>query len=453
MTQHWPPQLKKEKGLIAEHFMVAIPRGIGLHIYLIEENPTKRTRILISQDGQHLGEIRRAGSYVVGPGSQIAGRPYEALTNNAPVKVEDAEEWTAELLESFGVSLRKAPPQAAQHERGPIDIEGVDADGSLALALKVLHPERANWLCALLQEPKVPTRYSSPSEADYDAVSALIEAGMSDQEVAAIWIQSPLGQRSKVQGRSEYVALTVANARAAAEVRKTGIATSARPILAAQEGEADSVVGEAIKAGQMGVEVDLLRAVNQTPRLIDQLHEFEERLAGIGVALDPGTVQSLIAERQKGPFMISAAPGIGKTHQVVQLAEEHDMVVNRPVLHAVPSHKSFANVERHGYWEHWQGHANGEDGGEPCPSSVLGNKGYRPGRDCTCGWIRPADDGGHVPTVSPVEYLLADTPDGRPPRPEALSQDRQLGLPVFETNAGPVTKPNSNRYMRTGLLV
>ena len=73
-------QLKKDKGLIAEHFMVATPRGNGLHIYLIEENPTKRTRILISQDGQHLGEIRRAGSYVVGPGSQIAGRRYEALT-------------------------------------------------------------------------------------------------------------------------------------------------------------------------------------------------------------------------------------------------------------------------------------------------------------------------------------------------------------------------------------
>ena len=85
---------------------------------------------------------------------------------------------------------------------------------------------------------------------------------------------------------------------------------------------------------------------------------MEAQLAGDGVP-DPGTVQSLIAELQKGPRLISAAPGIGKTHQVVQLAEEHDMVVNRPVLHAVPSHKSFANVERHGYWEHWQGHANG----------------------------------------------------------------------------------------------
>ena len=412
-------QLKKDKGLIAEHFMVATPRGNGLHIYLIEENPTKRTRVLISQDGQHLGEIRRAGSYVVGPGSQIAGRRYEGLTNNPLVKVEDAEEWTAELLESFGVHLREAPPQAAQHERDPIDTEGVDADGSLALALQVFHTERANRLCALLQDPKEWARHPSRSEADYAAVSTLIEAGMSDQEVAAIWIQSPLGQRSKVQGRSEYVALTIANARAASEVRKIGIGTSAQTA-GNIEKPYDEVVGEAIKTGHLAVEVDLLQAVNRTPRLLDQIHVVQERMAGIGAPLDPGTVQSLIAELQKGPLMISAAPGIGKTHQVVQLAEEHDMVVNRPVLHAVPSHKSFANVERHGYWEHWQGHANGEGGGEPCPASVLGNKGYRPGPDCTCGWIRPADDGGHVPTVSPVEYLLADTPDGLPLRPEAL---------------------------------
>ena len=109
MTQHWPPQLKKEKGLIAEHFMVATPHGNGLHIYLIEENPTKRTRILISQDGQPIGEIRRAGSYVVGPGSQIAGGRYKALTNNALVKLEDAEEWTAELLAGFRDAFAGGP--------------------------------------------------------------------------------------------------------------------------------------------------------------------------------------------------------------------------------------------------------------------------------------------------------------------------------------------------------
>jgi len=192
-------QLKKDRRLIAGHFMVATPRGNGLHIYLLEENPAKRTRILISQDGQHLGEIRRKGSYVVGPGSQIAGRPYEALTNNTLVKVEDAEEWTAELLAGFGVHLREAPPQAAQHEREPIDTEGVDADGSLDLALKVLHPERANRLYALLQDPKEWARHPSRSEADYAAVSTLIEAGRSDQEVAAIWIQSPLGQTPSIQ--------------------------------------------------------------------------------------------------------------------------------------------------------------------------------------------------------------------------------------------------------------
>ena len=411
-------QLKADAEFIAQHFVVSTPRRGGLHLYLVEENPAQQSRVLSSQDGRRLGELQRGGRYVVGPGSRIAGRQYRALTNNPPAKVEDAEEWLAEMFERYGVVLRRSHQTEIQ-EWAPIEFEGVDADASLERAIQSLQPERGKRLIAGLQQGGDSEGQSSRSEADFAAVSTLIEAGLTDPEVAAIWMHSPLGQRRKVQRRPDYVARTIANAHAAVEVGKLGSVTSARPTNIMPAPRGNSLVGEAIKTGQLAVEVDLLGAVNFEARLVDKLEKMEAQLAGDGVP-DPGTKQSLIAELKKGPRLISAAPGIGKTHQVVQLAEEHDMVVNRPVLHAVPSHKSFANVERHGYWEHWQGHANGEGGGEPCPASVLGNKGYRPGPDCTCGWIRPADDGGHVPTVSPVEYLLADTPDGLPLRPEAL---------------------------------
>ena len=242
---------------------------------------------------------------------------------------------------------------------------------------------------------------------------------MSDQEVAAIWMQSTLGQRPKVQRRPEYVALTIANARAAVEVQKLGAGSSSQPAGNLDKPD-DRIVAEAIKTSQLAVELDLLRAISRAPRLLDQIHEFEERLAGIGAPLDPGTVQKMQMELEKGPSLISAAPGVGKTHKVVKLAEETEMVRYHPILHAVPSHKSFYNVGRKPYWEYWEGHFKSDDARAACPAYVRGNKGYALGRDCNCGWIRPDANADHLPTVAPVEYLLADTPDGPPLRPEAL---------------------------------
>jgi len=408
-------QLKEDAELVGGHFMVATPSRSGLHIYLLENNPTQQTRVLTSQDGQHLGEIRRAGSYVVGPGSKIAGRRYRPLTNNAPATVEDAEEWLADTLERFGVTLRQIRQQSVPQEWGPVDTEGVDPQAALDKALQALDPRQAEQLKAVLQGPQGWVQYSSRSEADWFAVLTLIQGGLSDAEVAAVWRHSALGQRDKVQ-RGNYVARTIANARAAIEVHKLGVGTSAVPTLVKQNTAADSVVVEARKAGQLAVEVDLLKAVNRMPRLADRLLELDED----GEPPDPGTVQNLLEELRKGPRLISAAPGVGKTYQVVQLAEESNMLLNHPILHLVPSHKSFGNVKRQPKWEHWQGHSDGEDGREPCPAYVRANKGYRPGRDCNCGWIASGDDPPGLPTVAPVEYVLADSPEGPPLRPAAM---------------------------------
>ncbi len=287
------------------------------------------------------------------------------------------------MFERYGVVLRRSRQTEIQ-EWAPIEFEGVDADASLERAIQSLQPERGKRLISGLQQGGDSEGQSSRSEADFAAVSTRIEAGLIDPEVAAIWMHSPLGQRRKVQRRPDYVARTIANAHAAVEVGKLGSVTSARPTNIMPAHRSDSLVGQAIKTGQLAVEVDLLSAVNFEARLVVRLKEAEDQVVRDEVP-DPGTMQSLVADLQKGPRLISAAPGIGKTHQVVQLAEEHDMVVNRPVLHAVPSHKSVANVERQSFWDHWQGHSSGEDGDEPCPASMLGNKGYRPGRDCTCG--------------------------------------------------------------------
>jgi len=412
-------QLKADAEFIAQHFVVSTPRRGGLHLYLVEENPAQQSRVLSSQDGRRLGELQRGGRYVVGPGSRIAGRQYRALTNNPPAKVEDAEEWLAEMFERYGIALRRSHQTEIQ-EWAPIEFEGVDADASLERAIQSLQPERGKRLIAGLQQGGDTEGQSSRSEADFAAVLTLIEAGLTDPEVAAIWMHSPLGHRRKVQRRPDYVARTIANAHAAVEVGKLGSVTSARPTNIMPAPRGDSLVGEAIKTGQLAVEVDLLVALNRPSRIMDWIQEFEEGLAQIGVAPDLGTVQQLLTELRKGPMLMSAAPGIGKTYQVVQLAEEPDMVLNHPVLHAVPSHKSFSNVARQGFWDHWQGHATGEDGREPCPVNQLGTKGYRQGQDCKCGWVHPGRNANRLPTVTPVEYLLADTPDGPPLRPEAL---------------------------------
>jgi hypothetical protein len=410
-------QLKEDAALLAEHFMVATPRGNGVHIYVIEEIADQRSRVLKSQDRRRLGDLQRAGKYVVGPGSSIAGQQYTALNDNPPAKVEDAEVWLADMLERFGVALRRSR-QTETTEWSPIDSGGVDADAALGVAIKDLAPSSGDDLCELLQNPERWAKFSSQSDADFAAVSNLIEAGLSDTEVAAVWRHSPLGQRDKMR-RKDYMARTIANARQNSEAFASVVGTSARVNGSAKRATDDSIVEEAIKTSQVAVDFDLLHEINYMPRLVESFQELLDQLAQ-GVPLDPGTVQKMQVAFEKGPLLIRAAPGVGKTHRVVKLAEETDMVLYRPILHAVPSHKSFDNVRRKPYWEHWEGHSKGDDRGNACPAYVRGNKGYALGRDCTCGWI-PADaDADHLPTVAPVEYLLADTPDGPPLRPEAL---------------------------------
>ena len=140
-------QLKADAEFIAQHFVVSTPRRGGLHLYLVEENPAQQSRVLSSQDGRRLGELQRGGRYVVGPGSRIAGRQYRALTNNPPAKVEDAEEWLAEMFERYGVVLRRSHQTEIQ-EWAPIEFEGVDADASLERAIQSLQPERGKRLIA-----------------------------------------------------------------------------------------------------------------------------------------------------------------------------------------------------------------------------------------------------------------------------------------------------------------
>ena len=91
-------------------------------------------------------------------------------------------------------------------------------------------------------------------------MSELIEAGLSDAEVAAVWKTSELGQRSKVQRRPDYVARTIANAHARIDIQEpvgTSASTPHEPTA-----ESESVVREAVKAAGSAVQVGLLRAVN-----------------------------------------------------------------------------------------------------------------------------------------------------------------------------------------------
>jgi len=409
--------LKEDEELKQHHCMVSTPRRNGLHIYLKEDDPVQASRVLFSQDGRRLGELQRAGRYVVGPGSRIGSGHYRPITNNATGTVEDAEDWLTEVLDRFGIALRRAPMQSVLGWT-TVDTEGVNARKALDKALNAVDPLQAERLQSNLQVSARHARFSSQSEADFATVSELIEAGLSDAEVAAVWKTSELGQRPKVQRRPDYVARTIANAHARIDIQEpvgTSASTPHEPTA-----ESESVVREAVKAAGSAVQVGLLRAVNQVLAVRTRAAHFLREDVGGGSPSSQESSQEFSELSRDGPRLIGASPGVGKTHQMVELAQEPNVWARVPMLHLVPSHKSFYNVTRCAGWGHWRGHDSGEDGRDACPAYVLANKGYRTGHYCNCSGRAGTIAQGLFPTVAPVEYALADSPNSEPLRKEAM---------------------------------
>lgn len=418
--QHLATALANDAELRANHLLVATPGRAGLHIYLYESNERKRKRVLTSSNGEHVGEILRASSYAVGPGSQRGGHPYEALTENQPATVEDADQWVDEVLPRFGITLNR-PRTVAWAVRAAVgDLQGGEGAGkALAKAVGQLAPATGVKLKEVLQTQAEKTHFSSPSEADYFVVRKLAEAGLSDGEITAVWRQSQLGNRHKVQVRRDYVPLTIGVVRS--DLAAGGSSTAVPP-----EDE-ESLLKEATdlrktlrSTADAKVNDQLLAAVKTA--VAYQLDELD-----VDAAMDSGqplpSPQALVDRLRglpRGPVLLAHAPGLGKTHHVVKAAEI--MGATLPFLHLGPSHKSFENVARSAQWQHWRGHSDGTDGRDACPKHFMGAKGYDPRSvNCECG----AENFSHrkVPTFAPVEYALADSPNGRPLRPAAEDFD------------------------------
>ena len=410
--------LLKEDGVLKQHHcMVSTPRTNGLHIYLKEDDPVQASRVLFSQDGRRLGELQREGRYVVGPGSRIGNGHYTPITNNPTGRVEDAEDWLTEVLDRFGIALRRDPIQSVLGWT-TVDTAGVDSHEALDRALQAVGPLQAERLQSKLQASAGHSRFSSRSEADFATVSELIEAGLSDEEVAAVWKTSELGQRSKVQRRPDYVARTIANAHVGIEIQEpVGTSDSTAPEPTVRPG---TIVRGAVQAARSAVQVGLLRAVNQVLEVRTRAARFLTEDVGGGGPASPESSQEFSELSRGGPRLIVASPGVGQTHQMVELAQEPNVWARVPMLHLVPSHKSFDNVTRREGWGHWQGHDSGEDGRDACPAYVLANKGYRTGHYCICSGRAGTMAQALCPTVAPVEYALADSPSSAPLRQEAM---------------------------------
>ena len=408
--------LKEHAELKQHHCKVSTLRRNGLHIYLKEDDPVHASRVLFSQDGRRLGEIQRAGRYVVGPGSRIGSGHYRPITNNATGTIEDADDWLTEALYRFGIALRRAPMQSLGCTT--VDTEGVDSQGALDKALNAIDPLQAERLQSKLQASAGHSRFSLRSEVDFATVSELIEAGLSDSEVASVWKSSELGQRPKVQRRPDYVARTIANAHARIDIQEpvgTSASTPHEPTA-----ESESVVREAVKAAGSAVQVGLLRAVNQVLAVRTRAAQFLREDGSGGSPASQESSQEFSELSRDGPRLIGASPGVGKTHLMVELAQEPYVWARVPMLHLVPRHKSFYNVTRCAGWGHWRGHDIGEDGRDACPAYVLANKGYRTGHYCNCSGRAGTIAQGLFPTVAPVEYALADSPNSEPLRKEAM---------------------------------
>jgi len=411
-------RLTMDPQLLANHFMVTTPGRNGVHIYVHERDGDSRNHNLNRADGSRIGEVRGVGGYVVAPGSVRAGKAYEKLTENASAEVDNVDTWIADVLGRHGVELK--PPQSqAPASWQPLASGDVDAPKAVEKALKALGSGKAESLSHLLYQPGAYKEFESRSEADYFAVSSLIEGGLSDPEAAAVWVRSELGKRKKVRTRPDYVAMTIANSRAALGARAQDTTTtvgSTQP--SEREMEYRELEGQLTEIGKVlaraGVTLEFKSAVE---RAIHRILAIELPSPG-NRAPSPAELARIPSP---GPLLIAAAPGVGKTHEVVRLAEE---VWSYPsILHLAPSHKSFDNVTRQAGWGHWQGHSDGKDNEPPCPRYVRANKGYTTGDVCTCGADTFGTDTVSHPTFAPVEYVLSDSPDGDPLRKTALSYD------------------------------
>lgn len=159
---------------------------------------------------------------------------------------------------------------------------------------------------------------------------------------------------------------------------------------------------------------------------LDHRRRWNELLTSSKGTPSQDMVENALADLPEGPLLVTAAPGLGKTYHTVQIAEilwkKSQDKVPLAILHLGPTHKSFDNVDRQPYWAHWRGHDNGSESGKPCPMYIAFSKGYRhPDLECECGVDSFDQDAPITPTFAPVEYVLADQPDGPPLRAAALN--------------------------------
>ncbi|MSQ12201.1 MAG: bifunctional DNA primase/polymerase [Dehalococcoidia bacterium] len=208
-------RLAKDAHLLTTLFMVASPGRNGVHLYVQEEDGAEPGCTLSTRNGAAIGSLHGLGGYVVAPGSTLAGRPYQALNSKPPLPVDDLQAWLTGLLERFGVPIEPFRSSAAFPALPPNGDTAELEEAALQKALQVLHSNQFMRLQAVLGDP-TSQGFTSRTEADWFAVNKFMDAGLSDHEVALLWLRSPLGERPTVRRRPGYVARILAAARAAA---------------------------------------------------------------------------------------------------------------------------------------------------------------------------------------------------------------------------------------------
>ena len=112
-----------------------------------------------------------------------------------------------------------------------------------------------------------------------------------------------------------------------------------------------------------------------------------------------------------GPHPLVAYPGAGKSHMVVEIAEE--LREQLPVLFLGLSHKSFDNIPTNIKWDRWRPHS------PTCRLLARATKGYdTKWYECDCDAARSREV--KRPTFAPVEHVLTTEPDGMPLTPNSI---------------------------------
>lgn len=115
-----------------------------------------------------------------------------------------------------------------------------------------------------------------------------------------------------------------------------------------------------------------------------------------------------------GPTLITAYPGVGKSHQVVDVAEMLAVGSEHFTIFFGLSHESFNNIPTRIEWARWQPHA------KACTSHQRATKGYpTEWDDCDCDADRSRS--AKRPTFAAVEHALADSPNVVPLTQETLN--------------------------------